>query len=809
MTTDSGDEMHQQDAVHLPRQPSHQTAHEQSEGSVSTAGHVQPGLFEEALGAVSAMSEIRTQIAEDRALSAESSFVEEVLLAREAEGKQLILPDLPPREPSRIAERPMLRAGSLRHRLPPDGGGRLGGSADSVGFDSVAFDSVGADGELGGGDGYNGPTAPLLSDKVCPSAIAIGDAAAASVGVAEAPPPRPPRCDAGYAARRAGSRLARAMAKRLRRELGLLAMLLLPLVLAIHGNGEDSGWRLALGRPAYALLLARGCCALAGRVLASPCVTDALPPSAMAVGNALAGWRAVCLVWVGAMGLATVVPSRDDAAWRELFVRYECLQGVALWLAAGAASRALLELVSAGMFSKLQRGQYEERVRRELLSLKVLRLVFASARASVKRARARLGADGHRRHHGATAAGGLNRQVEPEPASSNTVASRARRARIDAQLFAAGDLNEDDVGGPDSGHGLLSGSLALLRSALEQPNGFVSSLAHARRQGARAFRALRAEVLAASAERSAGELSTVGGADGAAASPTIPREWLLDVLRQALCRSSAQLRAEMEVAARALFPQEHLAEPDFVSAAERAYKEQSYLGASVDASGALHAHVHALVVGFWAALWGVLGLFLVDWGVDLSRWVMPFSSTVLSSALVLGWLPYETFSGILYVLLVRAYDIGDKIVLVEPGRPVGACEALVVSEIHLTCTRVICWNGEQHTMMNHIVRARCRRATRDARSRAVPTEPRAFLASHPHRCAPLRIRPDPPARRDQPAPVVAADRRAQVGAARDDRAGQDRRARRRGARLRRERAARLDARRGRADQRAQLPRRLP
>lgn len=76
-------------------------------------------------------------------------------------------------------------------------------------------------------------------------------------------------------------------------------------------------------------------------------------------------------------------------------------------------------------------------------------------------------------------------------------------------------------------------------------------------------------------------------------------------------------------------------------------KEQRFIGASVDSYDSLHAHVNSFIVASWAVVCGIAGVFLVDWGVDLQQWVMPFSSTVLSAALVCGWLPYETISGIL------------------------------------------------------------------------------------------------------------------------------------------------------------------
>lgn len=63
----------------------------------------------------------------------------------------------------------------------------------------------------------------------------------------------------------------------------------------------------------------------------------------------------------------------------------------------------------------------------------------------------------------------------------------------------------------------------------------------------------------------------------------------------------------------------------------------------------------------------------------------------------------ETAAGALLVFYSRPYDIGDRVVIAQPGG-LKSGTSLVVSEIHLLSTRFVSWDGEQMTMSNYILR---------------------------------------------------------------------------------------------------------
>lgn len=128
------------------------------------------------------------------------------------------------------------------------------------------------------------------------------------------------------------------------------------------------------------------------------------------------------------------------------------------------------------------------------------------------------------------------------------------------------------------------------------------------------------------------------------------------------------------------------------------------MSAAVKSFDALNSHVHNFLVGFWALIMFVAGVFLVEWGVSFEDWIVPISSTFLSFAVILGWLPYETFAGILFVLAARPYDIGDRIVVTDPGKGDANCEQYAVSEIGLLSTRVVSLSGKEHILQNFITR---------------------------------------------------------------------------------------------------------
>jgi small-conductance mechanosensitive channel len=106
--------------------------------------------------------------------------------------------------------------------------------------------------------------------------------------------------------------------------------------------------------------------------------------------------------------------------------------------------------------------------------------------------------------------------------------------------------------------------------------------------------------------------------------------------------------------------------------------------------------IHNFLIALWAVVLFVGGVFMVDWGVSFEDWVLPISSSFLSFAFLLGWLPYETFAGILFVLAARPYDIGDRIVINDPGTPGLGRDQFTVSDIGLLSTRLVSLTGEEH-----------------------------------------------------------------------------------------------------------------
>jgi len=150
---------------------------------------------------------------------------------------------------------------------------------------------------------------------------------------------------------------------------------------------------------------------------------------------------------------------------------------------------------------------------------------------------------------------------------------------------------------------------------------------------------------------------------------------------------------------------EFVSEEDFISMIERAYKEQRFIKASYESFDALNSRIREAAVLLWAFVLMTAGLFLVDWGFDVNQWVVPIASTLLSVTFLLGWLPYETAAGAIFVLYVRPYDIGDKVFISPPGGGKHVW-SLVVSEISVLSTRFLMSDGESHIIMNHELRKR-------------------------------------------------------------------------------------------------------
>jgi small-conductance mechanosensitive channel len=242
----------------------------------------------------------------------------------------------------------------------------------------------------------------------------------------------------------------------------------------------------------------------------------------------------------------------------------------------------------------------------------------------------------------------------------------------------------------------------MLKAALSTSGDFVSSTAEARRNAAKAFDRLLAEY-----ERELAQSRETGVAppyDGDGPAGTIPRVRFVRWCSMAVQRRGAPFAKKASARLESIFLSEPVARDDFVSAVEQVYREQRFVNAAVASFDTLNGHVHNFLVGFWALVIFVAGVFLVEWGVSFGDWVVPISSTFLSFAVLLGWLPYETFGGILFVLGARPYDIGDRIIINDPGTAGSNREHFVVMEIGLLSTHMLALTGEQHTIQNFITR---------------------------------------------------------------------------------------------------------
>jgi hypothetical protein len=399
-------------------------------------------------------------------------------------------------------------------------------------------------------------------------------------------------------------------------------------------------------------------------------------------------------------------PPLTQAAWHEIR-SVEFLVSINGWLAALALTRALLNIVTQSLFVNLRDGHFEERLRLALLSMRCLRILFATGRAASnrhKRHRSKRAADGGGRGLGGLGAlgkvvdiavkwghhkhaGGLSgdERTLPPPGPKPV-----------AELFIVEDSAVVSVGGA------VEGQLDLLKSALSAKGAFVSSVSEARRRALNAFGQLAAEYgRELEQARATGVAPPVDG-DGPAG--TLPRARLVRWCGLATRRRGDALSKKVQARVEATFVGEHIACEDFVLAVEAVYREQRFVSASVQSFDDLNGRIMQFLVWAWALLLLVAGIFLVDWGVAFDAWVVPISGTFLSFAVLLGWLPYEVLAGIVFVLASRPYDIGDRIVINDPGTNGSTREQFTVLEIGLLSTRVVSGGGEQHSIQNFVTR---------------------------------------------------------------------------------------------------------
>ena len=170
-------------------------------------------------------------------------------------------------------------------------------------------------------------------------------------------------------------------------------------------------------------------------------------------------------------------------------------------------------------------------------------------------------------------------------------------------------------------------------------------------------------------------------------------------------RSLRVAAQEAEQAAAALSLGVALDEDGFVSFIERCYKEQRNLTAAHKSFSKSQQQLQRAWVVPWALLFGAVGIFI--WGIEISTWLIPATSLVLSVSFLLGSLPSQMLAGALYALVSRPFEIGDSIRVARPAWGTDTKNALwwgVVKEQDLLHTYLISQYGEVMALENHILR---------------------------------------------------------------------------------------------------------
>ncbi|KAG8467715.1 hypothetical protein KFE25_006767 [Diacronema lutheri] len=484
-------------------------------------------------------------------------------------------------------------------------------------------------------------------------------------------------------------------------------------------RAEPDVW---LGRPLYAALLGRALAAVVMSFMRVPAIVELLPTRVAIVATAFDGWPAEVLAYLSVTAMlyfGAPDGTAEALTWKRVQgVRF--LLGLNLWLAALALTRWLLDAAAELAFLNLKDGHFQQRVSSALLSMRCMRLLFATGRGARTRAyhrqRARETAAQRERHASAPAhgiseylRGSLHlhgseaRGSTAHGTDDNRQREHKQRAQPPPSHSPPGELvvHEDSMFAEVFSS--LSDNVSQLRRALTSTNGrFSASVEEASARAAKAFESLRDEyefeLLRA---KEGGPRAPVEG-DGP--SGTIPRARLVRWCVLATRRRGAAFEREVVASLEALLHAQHVNQTDFCAAVEAVYREQRFVFASVASFDQLNKHVHRGLVAIWASVLALAGIFLVEWGFSLRDWVVPVSSSFLSFAVLLGWLPYDTLAGMLFVLGSRPYDIGDRIVAVNSGAGRDGCEAGIVSQIGLLGTRFISLGGEEHCIQNYVLR---------------------------------------------------------------------------------------------------------
>jgi len=495
-----------------------------------------------------------------------------------------------------------------------------------------------------------------------------------------------------------------------------------PLMLTVLVEAPDDGpfergalWALLLYSYAAARLITLGYEAIARLLLQyRPIFTRV---SLMVQGSF--GWPSTIVVCVA---LNTVFPLAgiDEDRWRTI-EGFERFWPTCYWLLGASLSWPMLDCFVQFYVNDLTLRHYEQRAREAHQAQTVLRGVVAAARSAEREMKeSAFRKQGAHKNPGGTVRAQLSSSMEALPSfprPANAVAVAASRSsdnlpiptpptssttlpggkeQMDVSAAAEEGLEGPACGAPPGGeqHDAPKDRTARffmqldgLTGALEFGAGFAdaASLEQARRRAAHIFGILRIQP---ALSRNDGDVN--GATLGRAA-----------ILTWACARTETERDT---VGEQALFRvvDEVIDEETFVSSIERVYKESRLLTASVASFDRINALLYKTCVGFWVVLLGLA--FAIVWqGRDIAVWVIPSVSVLASLVVILGKAPADVFSGAIYTLLLRPFDIGDRVIISQPGQQ-PTLYSLIVKEIDVVRTHFLTANGELLLIENHMLR---------------------------------------------------------------------------------------------------------
>jgi len=482
-----------------------------------------------------------------------------------------------------------------------------------------------------------------------------------------------------------GRRIAALFRRAVREVLRFLAVVpLLLVILEADGEADEEydAWPTLLTRPLYSFAAGRA----VGLVIETivMCFLGSKP---------IFSWTIIfiksCFGWPLATALSILLNSLwplfsvDEEAWRVLG-SLEKFWPISYWLLATALSRAALEAGIQSYINSLTLHHYEARAWDAFQAQKVLRKIVAACQLTQSREWAKGKGVTKLRGVGESSKSSLN-------ASADKLPSNARATVGNPATVSASTENEADATGK-SGERYASFNRHINR--LAGPLEFGSdvddayNLTQARRRAGRIFSVLKRQR----------EL-LVSQEDGCP-----PRVRVDELISWAYKTTGSKKRVENLEGTKALFNENTTIDHEtFVMSVERVYKEQRLLTASVASFDRINVLFGYVCITLWALL--MLLIFLMVWGVNLVDWVIPYASLLISVLLVLGSGPGDIFTGGIYTMLYRPFDIGDRVTLSLPGqKPDFAVTYLVIKQIDLVRTHFINLHGEHLTIENYALR---------------------------------------------------------------------------------------------------------